>query len=134
MPTFSCVGRDGEKRDFEYSIEEEPINGKWFFRASCIPPLPGGGFFELALEELDENTVRVVSINHFNIPQYTAMGIPEGLLPIAQRELRKAVQSSPSHGSSGDVFRTTAATKVWERLVAADAATYDSGSDIYELK
>jgi hypothetical protein len=132
--TFSCVGRDGKKRDFKYSREEEPLSGKWYFRVTSIPPLPSEEFFELVLEELDANTVRVVSINHFNIPEYTAMGIPEALLPIARSEIGKVVQSSPSRGTSGDVFRSNAATKVWERLVAANAATYDSASDIYELK
>jgi hypothetical protein len=134
MPTFSCVGREGKKSEFEYAIVEEPLNGKWLFAASCNPLLPQREFFELVLEELDADTVRVVSVNHFDIPQYVARGIPEALLQIAKTELGKRVQSSPEHGPTGDVFRSRAATKVWERLVAAGAATYDPMSDIYELK
>lgn len=132
MPSFVCVGRDGMERQFEYKALEQSSSGEWRYIVTTIPPLSSGEFFELTVTELDGQTVRVVMMDHHNVLEYVAMGIPEALLPVAKAELGKIVQSSPTRGETADVRRSLPATKVWERLVASGSATYDSENDIYQ--
>ena len=133
MPVLACTGRDGVARTFEYRYSREPLSGEWSVKVTSIPPLPGGDFFEMKLAPIDEETLRVVMVNHFNVPSYVGMGIPDALLPAIKSVLGKNVESSPSYGTRGNVYRTPAATKVWERLRQMRLATYDPARDIYRL-
>lgn len=87
----------------------------------------------MAVSEVNPNTVQVEMANHFNRPEYVGMGIPEALLPIVKQELGMQVESSPTRGVA-NVYRTPAATKYWERLVAAGGAIYDSVRDVYSVQ
>ena len=131
MPQISCVGRDGFTRIFEFRTAHDTLAATWTYRVTTIPAPQGGHFFELTVAELDSVTVRVVVVNHFNRGEYAAMGIPDALLPVIRAQLNRVVQSSPSRGTIGGVFRTAAATKYWERLRTTGVANYDLQADIY---
>lgn len=131
MPIFQCVDKHGNQRGFEYTIV---LNGNEVtFRVTNIPPLPTGEFFDLKVEHIDAAHVRIVMLHHHYEPAYVGKGIPDALLPIASRELGKAVQSSPT-SSAGAIYRTDAATRMWKRLEAKGMATYDSQTDVYTLR
>ena len=132
MGQITCTGKDGIIRTFDYKVENSPSN-KWIFRVTNIPPLKNDEFFELAVVEVDNLTVQVVMANHFNIKEYAAKGIPEALLPAVKTILRREVESSPSKSTTGDIYRTNAATNYWKRLCQSSGANYDQTRDIYKV-
>ncbi len=132
MALISCIGRDGIKRTFDCLVSPN-FGGGFTFRVYTVPPPANGDFFELTLEEVSPTTVRVVMANHFSRPEYTAMGIPEALLPEVKRALGMNVESSPSVGSTPDVRRAPEAKKYWDRLVAVGGAIYDQKRDVYSV-
>jgi len=132
MTAFSCTGRDKLKRTFEYSFVKNNSKGEYTFRVTTNPPPTNGAFFELGLSTLRQGTVRVEMANHFNRAEYVAMGIPEALLPIVKQQLGMNVESSPTRGG-GNVYRTPAATKYWQRLKKSGGATYDADRDVYSV-
>jgi hypothetical protein len=69
---------------------------------------------------------------HHDNPAYVAMGIPDALIPVVAEVLHKTVVSSPTTADDTGVYRTEAATKVWERLVGKGLASYDIEADVYK--
>jgi hypothetical protein len=132
MHTLTCKGRDGIVRTFSYACTPPGLDSTWTYRVQTIPPVASGEFFELSVSEIEAGTVRVVATNNYRVPEYTAMGIPEALLPVVKQELQMEVESSPKAGS-GDVYRTNAATNYWRRLEALGRAAYDSERDVYRI-
>jgi hypothetical protein len=130
MQLLSCVGKDGTKREFLCSHSEDRLSAEWVFRVRAKEESAGHSF-ELVLKELDDESMRVVMLNNYGIPDYCGKGIPDALLPYAALVLGKHVQSSPS-SAFGGIYRTAAATIVWDRLVRLGKATYDAGSDVYQ--
>lgn len=133
MSQISCVGRDGVTRIFNYKADQNLAGDEWTYRVTTIPPPLSGDFFELRVAELDPSSVRVIMANHYNKPEYVGMGIPDALLPTIKAELGRNVESSPSQGATGDVYRTPAATSYWKRLLNAGGAIYDQATDIYTV-
>jgi len=132
MHTLTCKGRDGIARTFSYTYKLDPLSEVWTFRVHTTPPLSSGEFFELAVSEIEPGTVRVVMANHYGVPEYTAMGIPEALLPVVKQVLQMEVESSPPAGH-GNVYRTAAATSYWKRLETTGGAVHDSLRDVYRV-
>lgn len=133
MPTITCVGNDNVSRNFNYTPSYDLLNGKTAFNVTSIPPAPGGGFFELCVQDQDADTVRVVMIHHHNLPEYIGKGIPDVLLCAVKSLLGKDVQSSRTQGTGADEYRTPEATRMWNRLVKKCIATYDEVADVYRL-
>ena len=133
MATLACTGRDNVVRTFEFRYGQEPLSGEWSFKVTTIPPPPHSKFFEMTLAPIGAQTLRVVMLNHFKFPPYVAMGIPEALLSAAKALLGQDIESSPSSGTQGGIYRTPDATKVWERLRQRGLATYDASRDVYTL-
>ncbi len=133
MPNFDCVGRDGVTRTFRYEYDKDQFQDEWNFRVFSVPAPASGEFFDLSVAKIVDDMVRVIAVAHHNEPAYVAKGIPEALLPIVKQVLNKQVISSPTGGQAGNVYRTPAATKVWERLCASGKATYDAPADIFRL-
>ncbi len=133
MTHLSCVGRDGKTRVFDYQVQISSSGDNYTFKVRTVPPMKSDDFFELELEKLDTNTVCVIMAHHHNKPEYAAKGIPEALLPEVKRKLEMNVESSPMDGKQNNVFRTPAATKYWERLVATNGAIYDNLRDVYTV-
>lgn len=132
MHPLQCVGKDGVTREFTCQHEYIPLSSEWIFRVRVISEVVDPDSFELVLEELDDETVRVIVLHNYGNPAYSGKGIPDALLPYAASTLGRKVQSSPTYADGG-VFRTPAATKVWARLVGAGKATYDRDADIYQI-
>lgn len=132
MHTLTCKGRDGIVRTFSYVCTLPGLDPTWTYKVQTIPPLPSDEFFELSVSEIEAGTVRVVTTNNYRVPEYTAMGIPEALLPIVKQELQMEVESSPTAGL-GNVYCTNAATSYWQRLEAMGRAVYDSERDVYQV-
>jgi hypothetical protein len=86
----------------------------------------------VSVSALDDATVRQVMLAHHDNPAYAAMGIPDALIPIVAAVLAKTVVSSPTTADDTGVYRTEAATKVWDRLVGKGLADYDDAADVYE--
>jgi len=133
---LDCVGADGVHREFLWRVEKALFEEKWTFRVETQAATTSGDAFELAVELLEDraDTVRVIMMHHYGHPEYKAKGIPDALLPLVRQYLGKNVESSPSRGDTTGVYRTPAATRVWERLKAAGLADYDPKRDVYSLR
>lgn len=132
MTKILCIDKNEQVRTFDYSVSELSLSSEWEYRVTTIPPLVSGEFFQLRVKEISPQTVRVVMLKHNDEPSYIAMGIPDKLLQIVKQDLSKNVESSPTMSQEGD-SRNELATKVWDRLVAKNLASYDSSNDIYKL-
>jgi hypothetical protein len=132
MPPLLCTGRDGVERTFEYSFEKDQFEETWHFRVQSVPPQPDGEAFDLSVTSLDDATVRQVMLAHHGNPAYAAMGIPDALIPAVATVLGKRVVSSPTTADDTGVYRTEAATNVWDRLLGKGLASYTADSDVYE--
>lgn len=131
MQILTCTDPRGNSSDFEYSVSRDVRATTWTYRVRPKGADAYSNFFELSVVELDASAVRVTMINNHNHPPVSAKGIPDALLPHIARELGRQVQSSPGSGPAGDVYRTEAATKVWQRLKKNGKADFDEPRDIY---
>lgn len=132
MPSLLCTGRDQVEREFEYSFAKDQFEETWHFRVQTVPPQPDGEAFDLSVTALGDATLRQVMLAHHDHPAYAAMGIPDALIPVVAATLGKKVVSSPTTADDAGVYRTEAATKVWDRLVGFGVARYDPAADVYE--
>ena len=132
MPPLLCTGRDEVERTFDYSVEKDQFEEPWHFRVQTVPPQPDGEAFDLSVTTLDDATVRQGMLAHHDNPAYVAMGIPDALIPVVSAVLAKKVVSSPTTADDTGVYRTEAATKVWDRLVGKGVANYDPDADVYQ--
>lgn len=88
----------------------------------------------MTVAAVDDSKLRVIMANHHGNSEYSAMGIPEALLPIIKKDLGKNVESSPkTSGESNGIFRIPSAEKYWQRLVSSGKATYNLVTDIYTV-
>ena len=129
MAVITCVGRDGASRQFTVAYEKNNLEDAWDFRVTAIPPLVSGEWFDMSVQPVDATTVKIIAISS-NVPEYSAKGIPEALIPFAAQELGKVFVSSPRSGEAGE-FRTDAASKMWERIKKSGHAKYDPIADVY---
>lgn len=132
MPQFLCRDRFGQERVFRYESQTDP-SGTVDFQVYSVPPPMSGDFFECSFTPLNPTTVRQTMIDHHGHPNYAGMGIPDSLLPIAAAKIGKTIVSSPGLAPGGGVWRTPFATKMWNRLVAKQLATYDPVADVFRL-
>ncbi len=123
---LKCIGRDQIEREFNLRVEKTYHGYPWFMASheSMIHE-----FFELVLKPLDDGSHMVMMINAHGV--YGGCGIPDAILPFAANHLSTEIRSSPT--MSADYWRTPAATKVWERLVAVGKAEYNKETDIYRI-
>lgn len=133
LTSFTCVDRYGVSREFFYRYDNDKVSREWNFFVFVELTQNSGDFFQLSVKEIDDETVRVIMMNHFGKEVYRAKGIPDALLPIIRDETEKNVVSSPTGPHSG-IYRTPSATKVWKRLCKKGMAIYDNEHDIYRLK
>ena len=132
MPDLQCTSRNGVASVFSCRRHLQSFSGPnhWRFWVTAIPPPAHGDSFQLDVVETQTGSVRIVLAENYKRPEYSAMGIPDALIPAVAASLGVDVESSPSVGAPG-VFRTPAATNYWERLRKRGMATYDTGTDIY---
>lgn len=128
---LKCIGKDNTEREFDVFVKETSNGYPWFLvsNQSINDELVCNEFFDLILKPLDDASHMVLMINANGA--YGGYGIPEAILQFSAKYLSTGISSSPS--ISEDSWRTTEATKVWERLVAAKKAEYNKDTDIYRL-
>lgn len=133
-----CVDKSGKATEFNYSIDfsEEDDFEKIIYRV--IPAdINTDDWFEFSLVRIDDSTGKIFAMNNNNVPELTGKGIPEKLIEIAAAQFNSTIISSSNNPKSkllDTEWRTVAATKVWERLVAKDKAKYDSQLDLYSYR
>lgn len=130
-----CVGRNEVITVFKYSLEEFETFGykKWIFR--IVPEdLQFIDWFEFSVAEIGDDTGKVITMNNNNQKGYSAKGIPDKMIEEASKKLNLNIISS-SNKKGGKFFdnewRTTDATKVWNRLVQNGLANYNYELDFY---
>ena len=133
---ITSTDASGNTHTFSYTIENNYyLSNKiqWRCRITAIPRSDSQDFFELALEEVDEDTVKIVFISHHNEPAYKEKGIPDTVLPMMRDYLKKSIISSTSTSKNKDEYRTEKATRMWERLRRKNIAIYLEDLDIYKI-
>lgn len=105
------------------------------FRVYADPPLATGDFFDIEVEPVDksEAAFKIVMMNHYCFAEYAGAGIPDVMIPEISRVIGKSIVSSSNRSAAPGEYRTAHATKVWDRLVAKELATYDAATDRYEF-
>ncbi len=132
METIECIGRDSMERTYEVTFYKD---GKELcFQVFTIPQLTSGEFFEMNLEIIDENTLKIILMDHHNISNYEAMGIPEALIAFISNKEAKTIMSSSNRNVSDNEYSLRQARKVWKRLVAKNLAIYDDKIDAFIYK
>ena len=130
-----CVDKSGKANEFKYSIEfgEEDDFQKIIYRV--IPAdINTDDWFEFALVRINDSTGKIYAMNNNNVPELAGKGISEKLIEIAAAQFNSTIISSSNNPKSkklGTEWRTVAANKVWDRLVANNKAKYDSQLDVY---
>lgn len=95
--------------------------------------LPTNDWYEAAFIEHGMGKARVNVLENHSHPEHTGMGITEALLPLVQRILNRQVVSSANRRHEEGEYRTSAAGKVWKRLVSKGKAVYDEVQDRFLL-
>ena len=133
---LSCVGADGGNYEFLWRVTKDRFEEKWIFRVETDANMNTGKCFELTVVagNNDPDTVCIVMMHHYDQDEYRAKGIPDALIPVIKQELGLSVESSPRRGATTDVYRTDAATAVWDRLVRKGLASYAADRDVYVLR
>lgn len=125
---LKCIGRDKLEREFDLCVK---VTFEGYPRFIVTHESTSHEFFELVLKPLDDGSHMVMMINAHGV--YGGTGIPDALIPFAANHLSTEIRSSPARSKDGNYWRTPAATKVWERLVAAGKAKYNKQTDIYRV-
>jgi hypothetical protein len=89
-------------------------------------------FFESTFLVIDENTARSIEMTANDNPSFKQKGIPEAIIRIASKVLKKNIQSSPIGSFTTGIFRLPNATKAWERLKAELPDRVTAMGDLYE--
>ena len=129
MPPVQCIGKDGVVRTFNYTYSAPSMVGEshTFFIATV--PLPASGNqFQMTLEDIDDNNVRVVMSDHLNDEAYASKGIAEAMIPVIARVLNKNVHSSSGTALQSGRYRLPRATAYWRRTAGA---TYKQDEDVF---
>lgn len=130
MNKINCTGKDGIPRIFNYRYSHNINSQEWNFNVETDPPPESLEFFEIRVKQISPKEVRVIAMYHNDEPAYMAAGIPDTLLPLIRDIVGISVCSSPTDGQ-GNVYRTQAATKVWNRLVKRGIAVYKENEDVF---
>ena len=132
---LECKGIGGVAgRYYVEGRDDASVPDEWRYAVHLRWPANEGNddFFEFAVRADANGGIRVTTMEHHGRAHYSAKGIPDALLVFAAKHLNKVVGSS-SNLAGSDEFRTPAATKVWDRLVARGTAVYDAAADRYTL-
>lgn len=137
-PVFQleCITPEDVNVTFYYHYEKE--GKETTFRVNDNENIVGSDFFELTVIDVDENTLRIDSIEKNTNPALSRKGIPDVLIPEIARVLKKSIISSTSKNldkpkpiGEKPQYRTVSAEKYWKRLQNKGLAQYDSENDIY---
>jgi hypothetical protein len=130
-----CIGKDNLETNFKYWHEKEPNEYGDIWKISVVDDAEN--YMNIAsyrAEEIENNQLKMTMMNNHNSATFSAKGIPEKIIDELAKISKKTVISSTNKLTAKSIdseYRTGEATKVWERLVSENKATYDSDSDIY---
>ena len=125
-----CHGKDGLDHSFWYEFGPDEIypEAKFWFRVHKSKQSKDAGedWFDMTVERHDPGSWRITWIgNAGQLPEYSAVGIPDALIPEASRVLNAAICSSSTIGNEGTIeWRTEDAEKMWKRLVVKGLARF----------
>lgn len=83
---------------------------------------------------MDDKNLKIVMMNNHHQEEYIAKGIPEKIIEELSTLSEKIIISSSNknnYKSFAAEFRTSPATKVWERIVNNGLAEYNDEKDIH---
>lgn len=133
MTPITCIGHDGEPREFQFRHEFNQLDNTWDFQVHTVPPLATGGFYEYRVRVLGDGSFQSIWMGSHGAPEFRAMGVSDAIILEAARVLGSPIFSSPALGEPGE-FRQPGATKVWQRLVNSGHAIYDLATDTYRTR
>ncbi|RUO31236.1 hypothetical protein CWE14_12150 [Aliidiomarina soli] len=124
MKKLSCIGVDGEIREYTVSISK------------CLPNIcieveaenVGAGKLEMALMPEGE-LLWVKYIERPYTEPFVGRGVAETLIIELVMFFKKQLTSTSTYSACGEYGRSESATKMWKRLVARSLALYDEVSD-----
>lgn len=132
-----CTGpKDGRLRTFFLETESASTSHSpsiKLFVHLTDPPNPGvDDFFYAEFQCIGPDEVQSVSLDNQGKDHYRGKGITEALFSeVVRMTGRRLVSSSNKASRCPNEFRTTAATRVWERLISNGRAAYDHSTDRY---
>ena len=135
MKQITCIDKDGYKNNFLYSLEIEKINDYNQWKFSVIPD-DGlcSDFFFFSGETISDEKIKITMMNNHNQEIYSGKGIPERLIEELHIITGKDIVSSsnnPHKKVLEEEYRTPPATKVWQRLVNINRASYNTEDDLF---
>lgn len=130
-----CVDKSGKANEFKYTIEfsDEDDFQKISYRVISAD-INTDDWFAFSLVRINDSTGKIYAMNNNNVPELTRKGIPEKLIEITTIQFNSTIISSSNNPKSKQLdteWRTVAANKVWDRLVADNKAKYDSQLNLY---
>lgn len=131
MHTLKCVDKDGKEEFFILKSHRSHDEQKIHYSVHTEPAPSSGEFFELTIEDLG-NEFKVVAMFNHGEKAFKKKGIPDALLVYIASTHGKPVCSSRTTGPHGE-YRTQDATKVWDRLVTNNTASYFPDEDVYRI-
>jgi hypothetical protein len=117
-----CTARDGSTSVWLYDVDVigPPGQREWLVRAwpqDAVAPVRGGESYEVRLEEIDPESVRIVAaVNYLQAP-YVGRGVAPSLYPVLARRLQRRLLSSRLQVPGTNEWRAERATQIWRRLV-----------------
>ena len=131
MNQLLCTDRNGNLTTFFFKSERDETRREINYKVYADPLPVSGEFFELSVKDLG-NELQVIAMFNHKEPAYKEKGIPDALLLHIAEFFKKSVRSRPKSAPNGD-YRTADATKVWDRLVKKNIASYFPDEDIYRI-
>lgn len=129
MIQLRCTDKKGNEKIFLLKCEHDSFLCEFTYHVYSDPLPISGEFFELSVKEV-QGELQVISMFNHNEPEYKGKGIPDSLLMHIASQSGKRVRSSPTRAPGG-VYRTSDATKVWDRLVSKNLASFSEQEDVY---
>lgn len=131
----SCRGIDGMQRTFFAFVARTRVAPTHVVVRAYVGTDPGWDeFFEVGADEVGGSRLQIVAMDHHQDARFEKMGLPEACIRLLGQLIEQSVVSSSNRRAvdSGE-WRTPAATKAWDRLVAAGHARYDPDEDRFVL-
>src|SRR5260370_21972716 len=131
------LDKNGKTHRFIYEAPEEDqaFGGNWdqatatfTYRVKTEPKTEY--CFEFTVQQEGQDRLRVVMMENHGREEYRAKGIPEAMILMLARSSGKTVTSSSNRAGPGE-YRTTAANKIWQRLLGRRSARYSLEEDRY---
>jgi len=136
LDRIECIDKSGKACVFHYRYEFDELDHKHRVNVYANAEFNGPAF-EFSYETVCENPRiwKQTGMFHHGASVFSGKGIPDSLIPALTVQFNAVIESSPRNQETSldeeAVWRTPAADKVWERLVAKNLAEYDTNLNVY---